>query len=150
MDRPRIVLDELTARGQRVDDPAGREDAEHPPHPHLPAGDIHGDLGELGTERSSSFCSSAPTACGVSDAVVPARNAAAGRARLASVTATLVAKDQERVPIEPPAIIAKPKSLSAMRIRMRSGATSSASAAAVARVRAVRAPVPMSDAVIRR
>lgn len=43
-------------------------------------------------------------------------------------------------------IIAKPKSLSAMRIRMRSGATSSASAAI--RVSAVRAPVPTSDAVI--
>lgn len=44
-------------------------------------------------------------------------------------------------------IIAGPKSLSAIRIRIRSGSVSSASAAT--RVSAVRAPVPMSEAVIR-
>lgn len=44
-------------------------------------------------------------------------------------------------------MIAEPKSLSAIRIRMRSGATSSASAATW--VSAVRAPVPTSLAVIR-
>jgi hypothetical protein len=49
MERPQAhSADDLAPRGERVDDPAGREDAEHAAHPYLAAGGIHGDLGELG------------------------------------------------------------------------------------------------------
>ena len=47
---PGHAADELAARGQRVDDPARGEDAEHPPHPDLAGGHVHRDLGELGAE----------------------------------------------------------------------------------------------------
>lgn len=70
----------------------------------------------------------------------------ASRSR-SSPAARVTAQDQERVPIDPPAIMAGPRSLSPSRTRIRSTATSSASAAT--RVSAVRAPVPMSAALTR-
>ena len=97
-----------------------------------------------------SFWARAPMAAVVSDrTVMPSGGMPAPRASRSrsSPAAAVTAHAQERVPIEPPAIIAGPKSLSPMRTWTRSGATSSASAAT--RVSAVRAPVPMSAALIR-
>ncbi len=97
-----------------------------------------------------SLFASAPMAAPVSErAVIPCGGMSPPRASCSrsSLTAAVTAQPQERVPIEPPAIIAGPKSLSAIFIRIRAGSTSSASAAIS--VSAVRAPVPTSAAVIR-
>ncbi|CAM5580101.1 hypothetical protein SCYAM73S_08154 [Streptomyces cyaneofuscatus] len=97
-----------------------------------------------------SFWARAPRAAVVSErTVIPSggmSGAPASRSR-SSAAAAVMAQAQERVPMEPPAIIAGPKSLSPMRTRTRSGVVSRASAAI--RVSAVRAPVPMSAAAIR-
>ncbi|CAM5735299.1 hypothetical protein SAFG77S_08334 [Streptomyces afghaniensis] len=79
--------------------------------------------------------------------VMPSGGMSAPGARLcrSSSAAVVTAHAQERVPIEPPAIIAGPRSLSAIRTRTRSVGTPSASAAT--RASAVRAPVPMSAAL---
>ncbi len=67
--------------------------------------------------------------------------------RRSPAQASMIAAPHDDVPIEPPASIAWPESLSPISTRTWSSGTSSASAAIC--VSTVRAPVPMSAAVIR-
>jgi hypothetical protein len=82
---------------------------------------------------------------GVSAVAVTGRGAPSSSPR-SFAAASVIAHDHEAVPLDPLAAHAGPKSLSAILMRIVSAPTPSASAATA--VKAVRAPVPMSQAPI--